>query len=166
MRFATLSGSESGKIVEKSGPKSIRWLPKMCRFAVSRCLHNSNSRPSMAQLQQCRVIPSPAFRRYCTYVQTLVLLSVKLSETWSHEFLWPSPSRRCKVQTKYPTSVPLIPRTNSDLQRVVKPGNTHEFLSHSVSSRLKGKINVWAVIAALTCEEIVVFDRTSVCLIL
>ena len=39
------------------------------------------------------------------------------------------------------SSLPLIPRTNSDLQRVVKPGNTHEFLCHSVSSRLKGKIN-------------------------
>ena len=162
MRFATLSGRESGKIVEKSGPNSIRWLPKMCRFAVSRYLHNSNSQPCLAQLQQCRIILSS----YCTYVQTLVLLSVKLSETRSHEFLWPSPSRRCKVQTKYPTSVALIPRTNSDLQRVVKPGNSHEFLSHSVSSRLKDKINAWAVITALTCEEIVVFDRTSVCLIL
>ena len=31
-RFATMSGRESGKIVEKSGPNSIRWLPKMCRF--------------------------------------------------------------------------------------------------------------------------------------
>ena len=28
-----MSGRESGKIVEKSGPNSIRWLPKMCRFA-------------------------------------------------------------------------------------------------------------------------------------
>ena len=31
-RFATISGRESGKIV-KRGPNSIRWLPKMCRFA-------------------------------------------------------------------------------------------------------------------------------------
>ena len=105
MQFTTLCGRESGKIVEKSGPNSIRWLPKMCRFAVSRYLHNSNSWPSLAQLQRCRIILSSAFGRFCTYVQTLVLLSVKLSETWSHEFLWPSPSRRCKVQTKYPTSV-------------------------------------------------------------
>ena len=28
-----MSGRESGKIVEKSGPNSIRWLTKMCRFA-------------------------------------------------------------------------------------------------------------------------------------
>ena len=30
---SAMSGRESGKIVEKSGPNSIRWLPKMCRFA-------------------------------------------------------------------------------------------------------------------------------------
>ena len=29
-----MSGRESGKIVEKSGPNPIRWLPKMCRFAA------------------------------------------------------------------------------------------------------------------------------------
>ena len=60
--------------MEKSGPNSIRWLPKMCRFAVSSYLHNSNSRPSLAQLQQCRIILLSAFGRYCTYVQTGVVV--------------------------------------------------------------------------------------------
>ena len=59
VRFATLSGRESGKIVEKSGPNSIRWLPKMCRFAVSRYLHNSNSWPSLAHSNSAEL----SFRR-------------------------------------------------------------------------------------------------------
>ena len=53
---------------------------RKCAVSPSRYLHNSNSRPSMAQLQQCRIILSSAFGRYCTYVQT-VWLSVKFSET-------------------------------------------------------------------------------------
>ena len=165
MRFATLSGRESGKIVEKKRTKLDTVVAENVPFRCFKVLAQFKLLTFFGTLQQCRIILSSAFGRYCTYVQTLVM-SVKLSETWSHKFLWPSPSRRCEVQTKYPTSVPLIPRTNSDLQRVVKPGNTHEFLPHSVSSHLKCKINAWAVIAALTCEEIVVFDRTSVCLIL
>ena len=56
---------------------------RKCAVSLARYLHNSNSRLSMAQLQQCRIILSSAFGRYCTNVQT-VLLSVKLSETRSH----------------------------------------------------------------------------------
>ena len=74
MRFATMSGRENGKIVEKSDQTGYGGCRK-CAVSLARYLHNSNSRLSMAQLQQCRIILSSAFGRYCTYVLLMFLHS-------------------------------------------------------------------------------------------
>ena len=76
-----MSGRESGKIVEKSGPNSIRWLPKMCRFAGK----------ELAQFKlstfngTAPTVQNYPFVGFWKELYLRINSVVKLSETWSHE---------------------------------------------------------------------------------
>ena len=133
-----MSGRESGKIVEKSGPNSIRWLPKMCRFAgkVFAQFKLSTFNGTAPTVQN---YPFVGFQKVL-YLRTNSVVVGKIERNLKPRVVAVGESRRSMQSlTKCPTSVPLITHTNSDLR--VKPGNTNEFLSRSVSSRLEGKIN-------------------------
>ena len=60
---------------------------RKCAVSLFRYLHNSNSRPSLAQLQQCRTYPFLGFWKVLYSLYKQGLLSVKLSEICSHKFL-------------------------------------------------------------------------------
>ena len=135
---------------KKSWPNSIRWLTKMCCFAVSIFFDTAATVQNYSFVGFWKILYLRTNRDCCRW-------------NWAKPAATNSYTVATSRMTKSRRIVQLLCHSfltgNSDLQRA-KPGNTHECLSRSVSSRLKGKLNAWEQLSLTAVLWNVCFEDT------